>query len=252
MSNITAQAAAHAPPRHQAPQLAPSTTPVEPATTTTITTTTTRHAAKQLNENCETNQAHVKQAATPPPLNTPHMPPHTPLAPPLALPKPNGFQLSTEGSYQSSNTLKKGDMCSAALNTKGAAQCPLPAKTNCSPSNTCTTTTASCTTHQAKNGNALTEKERIEERNRKGRERSMRTRHRNASRLRLLQENCAYLYGENGLLREIVECCHDREAVDTGVIRGLLRRLTELRRGRPKPYVAREKGASGEGKGESG
>lgn len=241
------------PPRHQSPQLAPSAALVELATTTTITTTTTHHAVKQPGGSCEANQAQAQQAPTPSFVDKPHTPPRAQTAPPTAPSTLDDFQLSTEGSYQSSNTLKKENTRPAALAVNDAVQNSSPAKTRHSPPKTCTTTTANCAKHQAKRGNVLTEQERIEERNRKGRERSMRTRHRNASRLRLLQQNCAYLYGENGLLREIVECCHERGTVDTGTIRGLLRRLTELRRGRPKPYVARGNGPNdekNEGRGE--
>lgn len=50
---------------------------------------------------------------------------------------------------------------------------------------------------------ATTEQERINERNRKGRERSLRTRRRNAIRLQVLEQNIVYLTTENNLLRDI-------------------------------------------------
>lgn len=51
----------------------------------------------------------------------------------------------------------------------------------------------------------LTEGERIAERNRKGRERSLRTRRRNASKLKNLEFNCSYLSMENSLLETLIQ-----------------------------------------------
>lgn len=64
--------------------------------------------------------------------------------------------------------------------------------------------------HQAQSdGQALTavpqtQEERIIERNRKGRERSLRTRRRNAFRLQTLERNVVYLTTENNLLKDLV------------------------------------------------
>lgn len=49
-----------------------------------------------------------------------------------------------------------------------------------------------------------TQEERINERNRKGRERSLRTRRRNAFRLQTLERNVVYLITENNLLKDLV------------------------------------------------
>lgn len=55
-------------------------------------------------------------------------------------------------------------------------------------------------------GNDLTQEERRAERNRKGRERSLRTRLRNAAHIKTLETACARLARENKTLRELVNC----------------------------------------------
>lgn len=87
----------------------------------------------------------------------------------------------------------------------------------------------------------LTEEERIAERNRKGRERSMRTRRRNANRLKNLQENCAYLHAENGFLRQIIFSI--RENHDWPTVFSLVAKMASLRSGRPPSYVFASKEA---------
>lgn len=92
-----------------------------------------------------------------------------------------------------------------------------------------------------KNKRGLSDEERIAERNRKGRERSMRTRRRNASRLESLQENCAYLHIENGVLRQII--INIRDNPDWSAVRSLLGRLVRFRSTRPPQYVFASKEA---------
>lgn len=80
----------------------------------------------------------------------------------------------------------------------------------------------------------VSEDEKIAERNRKGRERSMRTRLRNAGRLKSLQENCAHLQVENGVLRQIV--VNMRGESEWTVVRALLHKLETCRGKRPVAY----------------
>lgn len=64
---------------------------------------------------------------------------------------------------------------------------------------------------------------RAEERNRKGRERSLRTRRRNAARLRTLEEECSQLEKENELLRELLRCVRECRVRDVArLLRSLL------------------------------
>lgn len=87
----------------------------------------------------------------------------------------------------------------------------------------------------------LTEQERVDERNRKGRERSMKTRRRNANRLISLQESCAYLHKENGVLRQIVISVRDNP--DWSIVRSLLGTLAVFRSRKPPSYVFASKDA---------
>lgn len=73
---------------------------------------------------------------------------------------------------------------------------------------------------------AKTEEERVQERNKKGRERSLRTRRRNAARLKSLQDGCAFLDRENGVLRALVACLR---AGDAALVGALLRALAAHR-----------------------
>lgn len=93
----------------------------------------------------------------------------------------------------------------------------------------------------SKGRRSLSEEEKIAERNRKGRERSMRTRLRNASRLKNLQENCAHLQVENGVLRQIV--VNMRKESEWDVVCGLLHKLEMFRRKRPAAYTFASKEA---------
>lgn len=108
----------------------------------------------------------------------------------------------------------------------------------CTSDSLCPTLSLGEGTVTAENAEALavSEQDRIEERNRKGRERSLRTRHRNANRLRLLQENCWYLCRENEMLREILRIWEQNKQWGA-VLQDLFEKLAELRETRPEPYV---------------
>lgn len=257
MSNTTAQAATCTTSNHHSPQIATENASLFELVATTATTTIC-HTARPLDATSEKSQRRTKQMLAFSPQHTlsiPPEPPEPPSTPPGLLNALDKIRASAESSYRSSNKLKKENAWLAAATSEDDDHNLSPGMTKSPPQHICTTTATTavtatgCTIQQVKQGGILSEQERIEERNRKGRERSMRTRHRNASRLRLLQENCAYLYGENGLLREIVDCCHTGETVNTVVIRGLLGRLLQLRKERPRPYIARGKEGNGKGKG---
>eukprot|EP00178_Gracilaria_changii_P002485 TRINITY_DN136_c0_g1_i1.p3 TRINITY_DN136_c0_g1~~TRINITY_DN136_c0_g1_i1.p3 ORF type:complete len:387 (-),score=58.39 TRINITY_DN136_c0_g1_i1:123-1283(-) len=70
----------------------------------------------------------------------------------------------------------------------------------------------------------LTEEERRAERNRKGRERSLRTRRRNAAHLKMLEDGCTRLIMENRLLRDLLNCLQREPLLEEKVI-SLLRIL---------------------------
>ncbi|CAN8075791.1 unnamed protein product [Agarophyton chilense] len=70
----------------------------------------------------------------------------------------------------------------------------------------------------------LSEEEKRAERNRKGRERSMRTRRRNAAHLKMLEDGCTRFIMENRLLRDLLNCLHDVQISEEKVI-SLLRNL---------------------------
>lgn len=134
-------------------------------------------------------------------------------------------------------------------------------------STTETTSTVLTTTPNPRNGDTgkqmdrveatatMTEEQRILERNRKGRERSMRTRQRNALQLKILEENVLYLTTENSLLRDIIAHLKsvygegtdgqsslvnidDHPEVAQGIIMGFTALLLCVQ-SRPLPYVPR-------------
>ncbi|KAI0559879.1 hypothetical protein FGB62_132g021 [Gracilaria domingensis] len=67
-------------------------------------------------------------------------------------------------------------------------------------------------------GPSLTEEERRAERNRKGRERSMRTRQRNAAHMKMLEDGCTRLISENRLLRDLLNCLQRVPLAEENVI----------------------------------
>lgn len=64
------------------------------------------------------------------------------------------------------------------------------------------------TSSVSKKGGYLSEEQKRAERNRKGRERSLRTRRRNAARRKMLEDTCARYLSENGVLRELLRYLH--------------------------------------------
>ena len=89
----------------------------------------------------------------------------------------------------------------------------------------------------------LTEQERIAERNRKGRERSLRTRRRNASKLKNLEFNCSYLSMENSLLEAFIRAIRLNTSPEEVV--SLTREILNLQSSKTK---ARDKYVVEEGK----
>lgn len=100
------------------------------------------------------------------------------------------------------------------------------------------TTTSTLFSSGSRPTHMLSEQERITERNRKGRERSLRTRRRNAVRMQLLEANVLYLTRENGLLRDVSSALG--AAVDVERVVNVIRTLLQCRRLRPPAYPPSE------------
>lgn len=88
----------------------------------------------------------------------------------------------------------------------------------------------------------MTDMQRAAERNRKGRERSLRTRRRNAARLRILEQNCSYLQRENDLLKHL---CHMLHLGNMDIVAALVAVLVTSHKSKPESYVIAEDGGGG-------
>lgn len=80
-----------------------------------------------------------------------------------------------------------------------------------------------------------TERQKTEEKNRKGRERSLRTRKRNMARLRTLEDNCTHLEKENNVMRDMLAGIVSGMTLDTA--QSLTAAYAELCRTRPEPHI---------------